>query len=163
MWGPFFFFYHLPYISIFSLCACLWCYGGRSQSPGIDARERGPKNTDILYFRYRIRAEWMLSILLLLNLCYPATHRQYLSQERGCVSIRVCCRVSVRVWVCLRGALWQRSASRPADFLPSEIASEDYKTNQQTVIAAASLWLDHYPAAHHQLFKGKEREGRRIK
>lgn len=31
------------------------------------------------------------------------------------------------------------STSKPADSLPSEILSEDYKTNQQTVIAAASL------------------------
>ncbi len=34
---------------------------------------------------------------------------------------------------------FQNSTSWPADSLPSEILSEDYKTNQQTVIAAASL------------------------
>ncbi len=34
---------------------------------------------------------------------------------------------------------FQRGTSWPADSLPSEILSEDYKTNQQPVIAAASL------------------------
>lgn len=40
----------------------------------------------------------------------------------------------------------QSNTSWPADSFPSEILSEDYKTNQQAVIAAASLWLDHNPA-----------------
>lgn len=166
VWGFVFFFFTMLYFHLFTLCLSA-VFRGWIQPPGIDTRGRGRKNTDILYFSCRIWAEWMLSILLLLNLCYPATRRQYLYQERGCASIRVCvcvcCRVSVRVSVCLRAALWQRSASWPADFLPSEIASEDYKTNQQTVIAAASVWLDHNPAACHQLFKGREREGRRRK
>lgn len=96
------FFNNVPYISIFSLCACLYrCYRGRIQSPGIGARGRGRKNTDILYFRDRIWAEWMLSILLLLNLCYPTTQRQYLYQERGCASVRVC----VLPRVCVRASV----------------------------------------------------------
>ena len=144
-------FFFVPYISIFSLCACLWCYGGLSLL-GLTHVPDAVKHRDTLF-----QVQNLSSVLLLLNLCYSDTRRQYLYQERGCASIRVC------VCACLPAALWQRGASWPADFLPSEIASEDYKTNQQAVIAAASLWLDHNPAAHHQLFKGKEREGRRIK
>lgn len=53
----------------------------------------------------------------------------------------VCVIVHAHVHVCAHAHVctWECSPSWPADSLPSEILSEDYKTNQQTVIAAASL------------------------
>lgn len=92
------FFFIMLYFHLSTLCLSA-VFRGWIQPPGIDTRGRGRKNTDILYFSYRIWAEWMLSILLLLNLCYPATRRQYLYQERGCASKRVC--VCVAVCLCV--------------------------------------------------------------
>lgn len=128
-----------------------------------------------VHFRYRTWAEWMLSFPLCCSIialpphihthACTYTHRELLYREwKQWCEVKNCDidaeRKEARVCVCLHACvcMWahecvrqydsfQSSTSWPADSPPSEILSEDYKTNQQTVIAAASLWLDHNPAA----------------
>lgn len=141
-----------------------------------------------VYFRYRTWAEWMLSIWLCCSIIaipphrHTHIHRIFFSffaenegndvESRSVIWIQrgksVCVIVHAHVHVCAHAHVctWECSPSWPADSLPSEILSEDYKTNQQTVIAAASLWLDHNPAsamgpAKRKTERGEERNAKK--
>lgn len=125
-----------------------------------------------VYFRYRTWAEWMLSIPLCCAIVaippHIHTHSQgifvhrmkaiMLSQEVWYRFRENESQCLVCVCVCVLTCMWECS-TWPADSLPSEILSEDYKTNQCTMIAAASLWLDHNPAAAISSAKRKNERG----